>query len=283
MKLKELPGSLWTAWQLGRLNNAQLVNIHQPVIPVIVSLTSIPTRLDTLHLVIRSLLMQTHRAEKILLWLHKDLQQKIPAKLYELFGDIVEIHYVEMSCSHRKLVHALESFPHKIIVTCDDDLMYNTTWLARLYQDHLRFPERIIAHECREIAYDAQGKLLSYSDWKTQTQAGVTSEWMMPIGYGGVLYPPQALHTDVTNAELYLALAPRADDLWFKAMSHLKGTITQRSSQPGNKPIPIAGSQKVSLKHTNVRENGNYQQWQAICDHYQIQGCATASIKAKSS
>lgn len=177
-----------------------------------------------------------------------------------------------MTCSHRKLVHSLELYPNNVIVTCDDDLMYNPSWLQRLYQDHLIFPDRIITHECREIAYDPQGKLLNYSEWKTQTEPGVSSPWMMPIGYGGVLYPPAVLHPDVTRADLYLALAPRADDLWFKAMSYLKGTTTQRSQHPGQKPTPILGSQKVSLKHTNVRENGNYQQWQAICDHYKIQG-----------
>lgn len=272
MKLKELPGSLWTAWKLKRLPKKQLVSPPQPRIPVIVSLTSIPSRLDTLHLVIRSLLAQTHLAEKILLWLHKDLESKIPSSLTMLVSDIFEIHYVDMTCSHRKLVHSLTLYPEKIIVTCDDDLMYNPSWLQRLYQDHLIYPDRIIAHECRVIAYDNQGALLNYDQWKTQIEPGVSSPWMMPIGYGGVLYPPGVLHPDVTRADLYLALAPRADDLWFKAMSYLNGTITQRSQQPGQKPTPIAGSQKVSLKHTNVRENGNYEQWQAICDHYQIQG-----------
>lgn len=270
MKLKELPVSLWTAWKLKHLTISKLKNF-QPSVPVIISLTSIPSRLGTLHLVIRSLLNQTQQAEKILLWLHEDLKQTIPTKLHELKCEKFEIHFVNQHCSHRKLVHALEQFPTKTIVTCDDDLMYNTSWLERLYNDHQRHPNRVIAHECREIAYSPQGALLNYSEWKTQTQPGVSSPWMMPIGYGGVLYPPNTLHKDTTNADLYLKLAPRADDLWFKAMSHLKGTITQRSSNPGQKPIPIAGSQKVSLKHTNVRENGNYQQWKAICDHYQIQ------------
>ena len=271
MKLKELPGSLWTAWKLKRLSKAKLLGHEQPEIPVIVTLTSIPSRLASLHLVIRSLLVQSRRPEKILLWLHQDLASKIPKSLSELVGDTFEIHYVDMTCSHRKLVHALALFPDKVLVTCDDDLMYNRSWLERLYQDHLLFPDRIIAHECREIAYGENGQLLDYREWKTQTKPGVSGKWMMPIGYGGVLYPPGCLHKDVTRSDLYLALAPRADDLWFKAMSHLQNTITQRSQYPGQKPTPIAGSQKVSLKHTNVRENGNYQQWRAICDHYQIQ------------
>lgn len=269
MKLKELPISLFTAFKLNHANTALLAGEGRKILPVIVSLTSIPSRLDSLHLVIRSLLLQNQLPEKILLWLHKDLIAQIPSSLAELTGARFEIRYVDLTCSHRKLVHALELFPDKVIVTCDDDLMYDPTWLERLYKDHLDFPRDVIAHECREVKYN-EGKLAPYKEWKTQHQAGVTSPWMMPIGYGGVLYPPGVLYKDVTCADLYLALAPRADDLWFKAMSHLQGTITRRSRQPGRKPIPIAGSQKVSLKHTNVRENGNFAQWQAICDHYNI-------------
>lgn len=268
MKLKELPESLWTAWKLKHIPLKDLQGALQSA-PVIVSLTSIPSRLDSLYLVIRSLLNQTTPPKKILLWLHKDLQQKISGNLKELLGERFEIHYVDATCSHRKLVHALELYPEETLVTCDDDLMYRPTWLERLYLDHIEFPRDVIAHECREIKYNA-GTLMPYKEWKTQTQAGVTSTWMMPIGYGGVLYPPGVLYKDVTRADLYLTLAPRADDLWFKAMSHLRGTVTRRSRQPGKKPIPIAGSQKVSLKHTNVRENGNFDQWQAICSHYDI-------------
>ena len=269
MKLKELPSSLFTAIKLKCASSTVLNNENSSTLPVIVSLTSIPSRLASLHLVIRSLLLQKKPPEKILLWLHKDLNNQIPRSLRKLIGNRFEIRYVDLTCSHRKLVHALELHPEKVIVTCDDDLMYDPTWLERLYKDHILFPRDVIAHECREIKY-VDNELAPYKEWKTQRESGVTSTWMMPIGYGGVLYPPNTLFKDVMNSELYLKLTPRADDLWFKAMSYLAGTVTRRSRQPGKKPIPIAGSQKVSLKHTNVRENGNFEQWQAVCNHYHI-------------
>lgn len=269
MKLKELPISLFTAFKLKCKNLSELHGENRESLPVIISLTSIPSRLASLHLVIRSLLLQSKLPEKIFLWLHKDLRNQIPQNLEKLIGKRFEIRYVDLTCSHRKLVHALELFPESVIVTCDDDLMYDPTWLERLYVDHLKYPRDVIAHECREIKYHSK-ELAPYKEWKTQTEPGVTSDWMMPIGYGGVLYPPNSLFKDVTNSELYLKLAPRADDLWFKAMSYQNGTLTRRSLQPGKKPIPILGSQKVSLKHTNVRENGNFDQWKAICNYYRI-------------
>jgi hypothetical protein len=272
MKLKELPKSLWAMWRLTQLKPAQLFQCDTEPLPVIVSLTSIPSRLPIIHVTIRSLLIQSRQPEKIVLWLHHDLKQHLPYSLTQLQGDVFEIRYVDLTCSHRKLIHSLEEFPSKVIVTCDDDLIYNDTWLQRLYDDHLLFPTDIIAHECRQIKFDDSGKPKAYEYWLAERKVGVTEKWLMPIGYGGVLYPPNCLYADVQNRDLFLSLAPKADDLWFKAMSHLAGTVTRRSSDPGRKPIPIIGSQWVSLKKTNVRQDGNYLQWVALCNHYGFPG-----------
>lgn len=270
MKLKEIPQSLLTAFSLKKRKPIELHHSIENRVPVIVSLTSIPSRLPIIHLTIRSLLLQKALPEKIILWLNFDLKDQLPKSLAELQGTGFEIRYVELNSSHRKLIHALEVFPTKTIVTCDDDLMYDSTWLLRLYQDHQRYPNAIIAHECRSIAYDAEGNTLPYTSWKTARDKDFTEKWLMPIGYGGVLYPPSSLYRDVGNKDLFLKLTPYADDLWFKAMSYLNGTQTRRSSAPGNKPIPIIGSQKISLKRDNVKNNGNYLQWIALCKHYGI-------------
>src|SRR5690554_6050266 len=147
-------------------------------------------RLAKLHLTIRSLLIQSVQPEKILLWLHHDLASQIPAALKDLQGDIFEIHYVDLTCSHRKLIHSLTAFPHKVIVTCDDDLMYNSSWLERLYLEHQKFPLDVIAHECRRITRDEQGELLPYKEWPTLNEPGIAGMDLLAIGYGGVLYPP---------------------------------------------------------------------------------------------
>jgi hypothetical protein len=270
MKLKEFPRSWLRARRLAHTQLGEIALMQQPIVPVIVSLTSIPSRLATIHLTIRSLLLQFHRPEKIILWLHHDLQNILPKTLTELIGSVFEIRYVELTCSHRKLIHTLVDYPESVVVTCDDDLMYDATWLKRLYDDHVMFPRDIIAHECRLVNFVA-GEPAAYEEWKTQTRTNFSAPWLMPIGYGGVLYPPHCLYSDVQNRELFLRLTPRADDLWFKAMSYLAGTQTRRSACPGEKPMPIIGSQKISLKKTNVKKNGNYEQWLAVCQHYGFQ------------
>jgi hypothetical protein len=268
MKLSELPLSWWTAWKLARLADDELGNSSAPRLPVIVSLTSIPSRLDIVHLTVRSLLVQSHSAEKIILWLNDSLCNHLPRSLSKLEGNRFEIRYVNLTCPHRKLIHSLKLYPEKTIVTCDDDLMYDSSWLWRLYQSHAEHPKDIIAHECRLIRFASSGQPAPYSEWETESRTNFSAPWLMSVGYGGVLYPPHCLHADVQNQDLFLQLTPRADDLWFKAMSHLAGTKTRRSANPGKKPIPIIASQKESLKKTNVRQNGNYQQWLALCKYY---------------
>ena len=270
MKLKEFPVSVWRAFQLTRLKLVELHKSSAEDLPVIVSFTSIPSRFHVIHLTVRSILAGTRKPEKVVLWLNEQLRHQVPKSLQNLVGDKFEINYVEGNLPHRKLVHSLVSFPEKIMVTCDDDMMYAPLWLNNLYADHVHYPKDIIANECRAIAYDSTGQLLPYKEWRNETQKGVSYDSTLPIGYGGVLYPPHCFCVDVCNAELYIDLAPKADDLWFKAMSHLNGTLSRRSSNPVQKPIPIFNSQSVSLKATNVKQDGNRLQWQAIATYYKL-------------
>jgi len=268
MKLKEYPVSAWHSLKLWLTPAASLEaksNGHE--IPVIVSLTSIPSRLPILHLTIRSLLRQTVRPERIVLWLHHDLKAEVPKRLSSLQSDLFEIRYAEQTCAHRKLVHALTAFPGKTIVTCDDDLLYQANWLSSLYQEHLHHPEEVVAHECRRIQYDNEGNTEPYSQWRAE-QPGTSHPDTLAIGYGGTLYPPGRLHSNTTQADLYLNLAPRADDLWFKAMSFLNGTQVRRTDNAPKRPIPIIRSQAEALGHTNIKQDQNRTQWNAIRTHY---------------
>lgn len=259
------------AYRLKRIPLKMLKANTDKLLPLIITLTSIPSRLGIIDLTIRSLLNQTTKPQKILLWLNEDLRNQIPKKLTDLEGDIFEIRYQkDLTCSHRKLIYSLVEFPESTLVTCDDDLIYIDTWLESLYNEHLQHPKSVIANECRKITYDAEGALLPYKQWKMQKDTALADPKLLPIGYGGVLYPAHSLHADVTNQTLFLKLTPKADDLWFRMMSFLQGTEVRRASTPSPKPTPIAGSQKISLKRTNVRQDGNREQWQALCEHYSV-------------
>lgn len=146
MKLKELPHSIFNTLKLLAISNKKIKRPKGKTIPVIVSLTTIPSRLNIVGLVIRSILKQTYVPHKIVLYLNETYKDEIPRSLASLTGDIFEIRYSPFTFSHRKLIHALEDFPNLTIITCDDDLIYPEEWLKSLYESHILHPKDIIAH-----------------------------------------------------------------------------------------------------------------------------------------
>lgn len=271
MKLKEIPFSIFHSIRLLLVSDKKLKMINKSEIPVIVSLTSIPSRLNIVDIVIRSILNQEVRPQKILLWLNTDLKNSIPKKLKKLEGDIFEIRYSELNCSHRKLIHTLELYANTIIITCDDDLIYHPTWLKSIYNEHKKNSEVIIANQIRHISYDAKdGSLLPYKKWKKTSEVKTNTKAVLPIGAGGILYPPNTLSSKTTDKDLFLKLTPKADDLWFKAMALLEGTQSILSNTPVPTPIPILGSQAQSLKKVNVDEDKNREQWNNVSIYFGI-------------
>ncbi|MFN3712204.1 MAG: hypothetical protein ACK4SX_00950 [Alcanivoracaceae bacterium] len=269
MKIKELLPSLVRMWKLKRTPVASLHG-GEDTLPVIVSLTSIRSRLPVIHWSIRSVLNQSHKPEKIQLWLHQDLESSIPPSLRALVGPRLEIHYSRLDCPHLKLLETLTQSPDKIIVTCDDDLMYPESWLLNLYQTHLAYPQDVIANIARLIKIDEQGQPLRYNSWPYIRCALFSDPALMAAGYGGVLYPPKALADQAHNESLFMQLAPRADDLWFKAMSWLANTKVRLSLTPHPDIRPVPGSQRISLKKANVGEDKNRTQWAALAEYFNI-------------
>ncbi len=269
MKLKELPASLYQTFRLRALPASALKRPGTQV-PVIVSMTSIGPRLKGADLPVRSLLSQPTKPEKILLWLHESLKGKIPKRLAELEGEIFSISFASWDSPHLKLVRTLETHPGKVVVTVDDDLIYQSGWLEKLYREHQERPGHIIANQVRRIRYDGQGAPLSYSGWPTTYEPCLEGPEILPIGSAGALYPPGSLDDRFGEVELFLKLAPRADDLWFKAMSLLKGTPSAMACERPGPPIPILGSQAVSLKKQNIGQDKNREQWIALQDYFDL-------------
>jgi len=269
MKIKELPISLFHTLRLQSLSTKQLLNSKKEQLPVIVSLTTIPSRLDKVSIVIRSILDQSHYPQKILLWLEEGLRDQLPSALEKLQSHRFEIYYCKGTYSHRKLIHTLKLYPDLPIITCDDDFIYRKNWLVSLYRQHKKFPKNIIANHVRTIQYDDDGNLLPYKQWVYEPKHANLNA-VMAVGGKGVLYPPNALHPDVFNEALFLKLTPKADDLWFKAMALRNNIHPKLSEILVKEPIPILGTQAISLKKENVDQDKNLQQWKDLEDYFQL-------------
>ena len=269
MKVKSFFRSVFTTVKLACIADDQLGENASPAeVEVIISLTSIPSRLSSLHLTIKSLLNQSISFEKVVLWLHQDLKNALPPGLQALQGKRFEIHYSATTEPHRKLVETLKLHPDRVIVTCDDDYMYPKDWLFRLLESWRHTPNDIVAHRCRKIGIK-DGEIRPYRNWRGESP-GESSPLTLSLGWGGVLFPPGSLDSRVLDRDAYMRLSPTADDLWFKAMATLKGTAMRKTRDPYPAPIPIIGSQSISLGRKNIGEDQNRVQLLALANEYNL-------------
>lgn len=239
-------------------------------IPVVVSLTTIPSRIENVHLTIRSILAQKSKPEKINLWIHEDLKKLVTPDLKKLEGEIFEICYSKIDCPHLKLVETLSKYPHLPIVTIDDDQIYSPQLLWELYQSHLKKPKHIISTISRLIKFDEENYPLPYQDWPYVEKVNFEDRFLLPLGVFGVLYPPERFDADVSNMQLINKLSPKADDLWFKALSMIHGTEVSIIHKKISKPTLVLGTQKITLKNHNVSQDNNRLQWKNLMDYFKI-------------
>lgn len=270
MKKKQVVYSNLQAQRLRRLDIGELHQSKANDADVLVSFTSIPSRFADVDLVVRSVLSQSVAPARLVLWLNDRHVDSLPPSLTAMLGPKFEIRYTPLDSCHCKLVPSLQAFPDQTIVTCDDDLMYRRNWLRTLLDTHRAAPRAVIAHIARMPAVDEQGRVKPYESWPKQKQRGVSGHQLVQMGYGGVLYPPGSLHPDAGNAALFMALTPRADDLWFKFMAWLAGTPVMTAGEKIGRPREIVGSGAIRLKSINVNQDFNRRQWLDLCEHYGV-------------
>lgn len=214
-----------------------------PVVPsVTVSLTSTARRLVRIQPVLERLLAQDVRPARVVLWLSEQpylldagvRASEVPRGLWALQRQGLEIRWTDNLGPYRKLLPAL----HEIggtIVTADDDVLYPSDWLSGLLAMAQASPGAICCYKARRIMRGSDGEPLSYWRWP-RYRSPVPSADCFPIGMGGVLYPPDALHESVLDHALASRLAPTSDDIWFNAMALLRGTPSRASAGPADFP-----------------------------------------------
>ena len=239
---------------------------------LVVSLTSFPDRIETVYRTIKSLLGQSIRAEHVLLWLGEEQfpgrEKELPRNLLDLVSHGLEIRWCKDLRSYKKLLPSLRIFPGKCIVTADDDITYPRFWLEKLWQTHIEHPKDIVAHRLRRMEQNLFG-IRPYKDWPLMTRTVTAhSPLAMPTGAGGVLYPADCFDEEIFNENVFLALAPRADDIWFWAMGIRCGLETRQVYSYEGQLNIVAGSQKVALSQDNWANDGNDPQLLKVLRHY---------------
>ncbi|MDR2037742.1 MAG: hypothetical protein LBQ60_07455 [Bacteroidales bacterium] len=242
---------------------------------LIVSLTTYGKRIYDVAVVIESLFSQTIKANKIILWLAEDefCENNLPVILKRMRDRGLIVEFCKDLKSYKKLIPTLTAYPSASIITVDDDVIYARDFIERFVHAHLVSPDVILFGRGHRISFTEEGLLKPYDEWESDIREEDISHLNFPTGIGGILYPPRSLNTEVTNEQLFIRLAPSADDIWFKAMALLNDTSAKKIRMPEkfeNYCTTIQRSQDLSLFFTNVYQNGNDRQIQQVFNYYKL-------------
>lgn len=184
--------------------------------PIIVSLTSYRERFKDLPITLYSLLNQSLKPDRIILWLNEDCEDLayLPYEITQFIKNGLEIRFVKDIGSYTKVIPAFKEFKRSIIVTADDDIYYPKDWLEKLYLSYIAHPEDIHVHRAHRANLS-----LPYEKWEKHVNEESARFDNFLTGVGGVLYPPNCFTNEVLREDIFLKNAPKADDIWLWIMA----------------------------------------------------------------
>lgn len=236
-----------------------LANMQRKGQKIIISLTSFPKRLPTLHLVIESLFRQTVKPDKIILYLTQSQVpdiDRLPKKLKDLQKRGLDIVLCPDEIrSHTKYFYAMQQYPDDIVITVDDDLFYRSDLVATHLKNTEKYPGCVIANWVKEIIPGKE----KYTEWPDKSGKASRSKNYLILGVSSVLYPAHALHPDAFNVENIRKLSLTADDVWITSMLLKQGTEVVYSGYKYNH-LP------VHIRNNETLISGNYVRNQICID-----------------
>lgn len=242
---------------------------------IVVSLTSYGRRLREVALTIESIMEQTMKANRIILWLaEEEKSQSLPHSLRLLQKRGLEVYYCKDIRSYKKLIPTLKMCPNDAIITIDDDVFYEYDVLENLIEAHLKSPNCVQAHYTHIVEKTEDGEIKPYVSWKRGEYGFEPDFKVFPVGVGGVLYPPHCFDEEVFNEDCFMGICKYGDDIWFKAMSirnGVKAAVVFSHHKYGEDFIVNQSEQGTGLWNVNVHgESLNDTQLRNVFEKYNL-------------
>ena len=237
---------------------------------VVISLTTYPDRIKTVWVTIASLLDQTYKPCKVILWLSRqqfqDGYDELPDSLKRLTKRGLEIKFVDDDIKpHKKYYYALKEYVRNdkgvdyLVITADDDIFYPKRHIERYVKASKKYPEAVICSWSHKIAFediDGHTVYTRYNTWEDNSTAEPDIR-TIPVGCNGVLYRAAFFDDDLYNIDNICKYSLYTDDLWLKAMEVRNGIKAYNiSSQPLIYYNNIF-TMKSGLWHTNTTDTDN--------------------------
>lgn len=221
---------------------------------VIASMTSYPARINYVWLAVKSLLLQSYKPDRVVLWLAEEQfpDKELPSNLTDLTKYGLEIKWMHDIYGHKKYFYPVkEQKANEVVITFDDDIIYSPKCIERLMKKHQAFPNCLVSE--RAQAFDDKTQL-NPGRWKTISDTGVNNPTysLNPSPGGGCLIPFGAFHKDAINEEYIRRLAYKNDDLWYMFMCAANGTRMIKTRKYIKIFSLVKGSQIEQMATENV-------------------------------
>lgn len=240
---------------------------------VIVSLSSFPQRINNVWITIETIMQQSKKPKKIILWLAEDLfpakEKDLPRSLLKLKKRGLEIQFCEDLWPHKKYFFSMKQYPDDIIITVDDDVFYPENMIEQLWKIHQKFPEAICCQRGHIVTYTKDGTFDKYNNWDSEVKGLMEPTMQLfPIGCGGVLYPPRLLNEKLFQKEEIKKLCLANDDIWLKNMEVMNDVPAVRARSTTLIYFDILGTRKSALAIENAYGCRNDKIMKDVCDYY---------------
>ena len=222
---------------------------------ITVSMTSFPARINQAYYAIKSLMVQSCPPDRIVLWLalNQFPDRTLPEQFNSLVEKGLEIKWCSDKRSHKKYYYALkEQKKDELVITYDDDIIYEYDSIEKLVNAHKLFPNAIICNRAHEITLGDEG-IMPYKYWKLSSDVGCSQPALalMPSTGNGCLYPFGIMPDITFDWEVCRNTAPTADDIWMKFCS-LKNKVKVLKTKPCIATLcNVFGSQRHTLTSIN--------------------------------
>ena len=233
---------------------------------VVISFTSFPLRIGKVWLVVESLLRQTVKPKRIILWLSCDqfpTEAALPRRLLELRERGLEIFLRPGDLrSHKKYFYAATELSTENFMTVDDDCFYDSHIVEDIKNVAEKNTRAVIGRWAKEVFWD---EAEDRPCWGAQLCCDKVSKNLHFGGVGGCYYPSASLFPGMLKTELFMKHCPLADDIWINVMCRMAGT-TMIAVKPRFKTIilPIILLKNITLTEKNCGENLNDKQAKAV-------------------
>ncbi|MBF0406252.1 MAG: hypothetical protein HQM10_02775 [Candidatus Riflebacteria bacterium] len=238
-------------------------------IPCILSVTTIPERVEHFFSAIDCFLSQSVKPEKMIVWLCENYFSEADIEKIRIKFALpawIELKRVIHLGPHTRVFYAVKKFPDYPIVVADDDMIFPIFWLENLLKKFKNEPEYIHAYYTKTISFDKNLALKPQHEWLSDIHEPSHFHHLL-LGVG-TIFPPGSFHKDALDLEKIKALAPTSSDTWFTVMAILKGTKVKKMF-PESQIFPIIpGTQKKSMWQINSKTIDK--QIREIYDYYKI-------------